>query len=77
MHIPGRTYPVQIKYLSTPEPNYLECAIQTAWDINKEEPPGDILVFLTGQEEIEYACEVNSWGSSQVGVGAAAAAERR
>ena len=47
-------------YLSEPEPNYVESALQTVWDINKEEPPGDVLVFLTGQEEIEYACEVRS-----------------
>ena len=53
MHISGRTFPVQIKYLSQPEPNYVEGCLQTVWDINKEEPPGDILVFLTGQEEIE------------------------
>lgn len=25
--------------------------------IHLEEPPGDILVFLTGQEEIEHACD--------------------
>ena len=58
VHISGRTFPVQIKYLSQQEPNYVEGCLQTVWDINKEEPPGDILVFLTGQEEIETACEV-------------------
>lgn len=58
LHISGRTFPVQIKYLSQPEPNYVESCLQTVWDINKEEAPGDILVFLTGQEEIETACEV-------------------
>lgn len=61
MHISGRTFPVQIKYLSQPEPNYVEGCLQTVWDINKEEPPGDILVFLTGQEEIETACEVDKF----------------
>ena len=25
--------------------------------IHLEEPPGDILVFLTGREEIEHACD--------------------
>ena len=58
LHISGRTFHVQTKYLSAPEPNYLESALQTVWDINKEEGPGDILVFLTGQEEIEFACDV-------------------
>ena len=58
LRIKGRTFYVQTKYLSAPEPNYLESALQTVWDINKEEGPGDILVFLTGQEEIEFACDV-------------------
>lgn len=58
LHIKGRTFPVLIKYLSQPEPNYVESCLQTVWDINREEAPGDILVFLTGQEEIETACEV-------------------
>ena len=43
----------------------MESALQTVWDINKEEPPGDVLVFLTGQEEIEYACEVGAIEESQ------------
>ena len=25
--------------------------------IHLEEPPGDVLVFLTGQEEVEHACD--------------------
>ena len=58
VHVSGRTFAVQIRYLSAPETNYVEAAIQTVWDINREEGPGDVLVFLTGQEEIEFACEV-------------------
>lgn len=30
----------------------------TIMQIHLTEPPGDILVFLTGQEEIDTACEV-------------------
>lgn len=58
LNIKGRTFPVTTYYLSEPESNYVESSLQTVWDINREEPPGDILVFLTGQEEIEYVCEV-------------------
>lgn len=36
-----------------PERDYLEAAIRTVVQIHICEPPGDILVFLTGQEEIE------------------------
>ena len=39
----------------------LESAIRTAVQIHVCEPPGDILVFLTGEEEIEKAVEkINS-----------------
>lgn len=65
LNIKGRTFPVTTFYLSEPEPNYVESALQTVWDINKEEPPGDVLIFLTGQEEIEYACEVGATLHSQ------------
>ncbi|KAI0276858.1 P-loop containing nucleoside triphosphate hydrolase protein [Russula aff. rugulosa BPL654] len=54
--IPGRTHPVEIFYTPEPEPDYVEAAIRTALMIHRFEDPGDILLFLTGQEEIEDAC---------------------
>lgn len=55
--VPGRTHPVQILYSAAPERDYLEAAIRTVLKIHLEEDPrGDILVFLTGEEEIEEAC---------------------
>jgi ATP-dependent RNA helicase DHX8/PRP22 len=56
--IPGRSFPVQVLYSQEPEPEYLEAALRTVLRIHVSEPLGDILVFLTGQEEIETACEV-------------------
>ncbi|KAJ5888791.1 hypothetical protein N7495_008832 [Penicillium taxi] len=55
-NIPGRRYPVDVHYTSQPEANYLAAAITTVFQIHVSQGPGDILVFLTGQEEIE-ACE--------------------
>ncbi len=43
-------------YSKDPERDYLEAAIRTVVQIHACEPPGDILVFLTGEEEIEDAC---------------------
>ncbi len=40
-----------------PERDYLEAAIRTVVQIHICEGPGDILVFLTGEEEIEDACK--------------------
>lgn len=56
--IPGRTFPVEILYTKDPEPDYLEASLITIMQIHLMEPPGDILLFLTGQEEIDTACEV-------------------
>ncbi|KAJ8451448.1 hypothetical protein Cgig2_017839 [Carnegiea gigantea] len=56
--IPGRRYPVEIHYTKAPEADYLDAAIVTALQIHVTQPPGDILVFLTGEEEIETAEEI-------------------
>lgn len=56
--IPGRTFPVTILYSKTPESDYVDSALITVMQIHLSEPEGDILVFFTGQEEIDGACEV-------------------
>ncbi|KAH9722092.1 RNA helicase [Citrus sinensis] len=56
--IPGRRYPVEIHYTKAPEADYIDAAIVTVLQIHVTQSPGDILVFLTGQEEIETADEI-------------------
>ncbi|CAH6718146.1 pre-mRNA-splicing factor ATP-dependent RNA helicase Prp22p [[Candida] jaroonii] len=56
--IPGRTFPVEVLYTREPELDYLTAAINAVIQIHVSEAPGDILVFLTGQEEIDTSCEV-------------------
>ncbi|KAE8168288.1 P-loop containing nucleoside triphosphate hydrolase protein [Aspergillus tamarii] len=56
--IPGRTFPVEIMYSKEPESDYLDAALITVMQIHLTEPSGDILVFLTGQEEIDTSCEI-------------------
>ena len=56
--IPGRTYPVEIMYSREPESDYLDAALVTVMQIHLTEPQGDILLFLTGQEEIDTSCEI-------------------
>ncbi|KAK4856540.1 hypothetical protein QYF36_018544 [Acer negundo] len=55
-HIPGRTFPVNILYSKTPCEDYVEGAVKQAMTIHIISPPGDILIFMTGQDEIEAAC---------------------
>lgn len=55
--VPGRLFPVEIFYTPEPERDYLEAAVRTVLQIHLCEPPGDILLFLTGEEEIEETCK--------------------
>ncbi|XP_041778833.1 pre-mRNA-splicing factor ATP-dependent RNA helicase DHX16 [Anopheles merus] len=54
--IPGRRYPVDIFYTKAPEADYIDACVVSVLQIHATQPLGDILVFLTGQEEIE-ACQ--------------------
>lgn len=54
--IPVRTHPVEVFYTQKPEPDYVEAAIRTVLMIHRAEDPGDILLFLTDEQEIEDAC---------------------
>ena len=55
------------KAVQEPERDYLEAAIRTVVQIHVCEPPGDILVFLTGEEEIEDACKKITKEITQMG----------
>ena len=55
--IPGRTFPVEIMYTKQPESDYLDASLITVLQIHLTEPEGDVLLFLTGQEEIDFACQ--------------------
>ncbi|OJD16492.1 hypothetical protein AJ78_03347 [Emergomyces pasteurianus Ep9510] len=53
-HIKGRQYPVKLIYSPEPVHDFVDAALQTIFQIHMKEPlPGDILVFLTGQETVE------------------------
>lgn len=56
--IPGRTFPVEVMYSREPESDYLDAALVTVMQIHLTEPAGDILLFLTGKEEIDSSCEI-------------------
>ena len=54
--VPGRTHPVEIFYTTEPARDYVEAAIETVLKIHATEAEGDVLLFLTGEDEIEDAC---------------------
>jgi len=56
MNILGHTFPVDIYYTQEPVKNYLEFAIHTVIQIHTNEKiTGDILLFLTRLEVIDYS----------------------
>ena len=54
--IPGRTFPVDVAFSKTPVEDYVDSAVKQALSIHLQQPPGDILVFMTGQEDIMATC---------------------
>ncbi len=54
----GRIYPVDTLFLEEPAGDYVERAVKTIFDIHASEPDGDILLFLTGREEIDTALQM-------------------
>lgn len=54
----GRMYPVDALFLEEPAEDYVERAVKTVFDIHASEAEGDILVFLTGREEIDTAIQM-------------------
>ncbi|XP_055933359.1 probable ATP-dependent RNA helicase DHX35 [Argiope bruennichi] len=55
MSVEGRNFPVDIHYSLDPVPNYIKASVDTAIKLHLKEDPGDILIFLTGQDEVEQA----------------------
>lgn len=57
-HIPGRTFPVEIFHAKNNPDDYVDAAVQQALQIHTQPHPGDILIFMTGQADIETTCAV-------------------
>jgi len=57
LKVPGRLHPVEIFYTEEPERDYVAASVRTVMKIHMCEPPGDVLLFLTGQDEIEDVCK--------------------
>ncbi|PRQ29081.1 putative RNA helicase [Rosa chinensis] len=58
LSVEGRGFNVQIHYVEEPVADYLRAAVSTVLLIHDQEPMGDILVFLTGQDDIDAAVQL-------------------
>lgn len=59
IQVSGTTHPVDFYYLDKPVANYLDTSVKTAIQIHETArlSSGKILIFLTGQDEVEYVCD--------------------
>jgi HrpA-like RNA helicase len=53
LYVSGRQFPVVVKNTIEPQADLLDTALVTTFQIHADHPPGDILVFLCGQDDIE------------------------
>jgi len=51
--VEGRTFPVEVHYTENPVKDYVEATLKTILNIHRNEAKGDILAFLTGQDEVD------------------------
>ncbi len=55
VHVPARQFPVDVLYLRDTCSDYVAKTVAVIEGIHAREPPGDVLAFLTGREEIDSA----------------------
>ncbi|OHT08743.1 helicase [Tritrichomonas foetus] len=58
LNVSGRTFNVDISFMRSNPQDYVAVAVMHAIKIHLTEAPGDILIFMTGQDDIECACEL-------------------
>ena len=56
--VPGRTFPVETYFAKGVQEDYVMAAVKQTLQIHFNSPPGDILIFMTGQEDISGCCQV-------------------
>ncbi|XP_050287194.1 probable pre-mRNA-splicing factor ATP-dependent RNA helicase DEAH9 [Quercus robur] len=58
LSVEGRGFNVQIHFAEVPVSDYVQAVVSTVLSIHNQEPMGDILVFLTGQDDIDTAVKL-------------------
>ncbi|KAG7368629.1 ATP-dependent helicase HrpA [Nitzschia inconspicua] len=65
--IPGRTFKVETYFSKTVQEDYVMAAVKQTLQIHFNSPPGDILIFMTGQEDIEGTCTMLAEKMEKIG----------
>ena len=54
VYVQGRQHPVEIFYVKEPQPDYVDAALRTFYQIHSDPTPGDVLIFLAGEYPLGY-----------------------
>jgi len=52
IHVSGRQHPVTVHFSKTTDDNYESAAFKKVAQIHRKLPPGGVLVFMTGREDV-------------------------
>ena len=52
LSVEGKLFPLEILHVQNPVPNYINATCETVIKIHEQQPQGDILCFMTGQDDI-------------------------
>ncbi|KIM57942.1 hypothetical protein SCLCIDRAFT_1114768 [Scleroderma citrinum Foug A] len=53
LYVKGRQHPVKTFHTAVGQTDYVDSALRTFFQIHVDQPPGDVLIFLPGQEDID------------------------
>ena len=69
LSVEGTNYSVDVFYAKEPCADYVKCCVDTVLKLHAVEPPGDMLVFLTGMDEVDHCVsllKVNQFNLNQM-----------
>ncbi|KAH8114655.1 P-loop containing nucleoside triphosphate hydrolase protein [Phellopilus nigrolimitatus] len=69
LYVKGRQHPVKIYHTLAIQTDYVDAAIRTFFQIHVDHPPGDVLIFLPGQEDIESLDKAITTYAAQLPIG--------
>ena len=56
--VEGRQHPVDVYYTAQPVRDYVQAAVETVLRIDRDEAAGDVLVFVTGRDEVDAVAQL-------------------
>ena len=58
LNVSGRTFQVDVSFMRSNPQDYVAAAVSHAFKVHMTEEKGDILIFMTGQDDVECTCDL-------------------